>query len=164
MHARPRKQQAGQGPPRPFCWPVRTGKGGGHGGEGLERDDTTHNTEALVSFSLKCLKGAGRWPRQAARQHPAPAAGREGGGRDETAETQVCFLPCSRSSEPPGPPAPLPPPISGAGQRGGGPKRMPSAGTRPRGLKGSQGKLTPRETCSWGSRGYTFRRVLALTP
>nr|KAF6282443.1 hypothetical protein mMyoMyo1_010080 [Myotis myotis] len=118
-------------------------------------EDAVHDTEAVIRFSLKCLKvGVGRRP----GSHLAPPRPRPRQAtcqraphltlvqrRLQNPDVLPSQQPAPRSRCPPAHPAPRPLPPWQLAQPGRGPKRMPSADTRPHGLKGSQGKPDPPE-------------------
>lgn len=74
-----------------------------------------------------------------------PASPAFDAGPEETAKSRCASFPAARSLEPlsPCPPRAMPSSTLQLAQPGRGPKRMPSADTRPHGLKGSQGKPDP---------------------
>lgn len=135
-------------------------------------EDAARDSEAVTTFSLKCLKGGvGRWPGSSSL---APPHGGHGDGHArprasvpppltlvQTGLRNPDVLPSLRPlpGATPSPPCSRPSRDGALRER----ERMPSVDTRPRGhLKGSQGKPVPPDT--GGSHGYTFHKVLALTP
>lgn len=137
----------------PCTRPVCSGRSGqARGGDTVEDEDTVHDTEAVISFSLKCLKVGTGWcrtgwasPTTAARPGKAGRwPGRPSAPPAETAEIQMCFLPHGprRGAAAPHPPcalalSPTESKTFQPAESGRGPQRTPSADTRPHGRKGS---------------------------
>lgn len=125
-------------------------------------EDAVQDTEAVTSFSLKCLKeGAGRWPGSSNRPRPRQATCQRAphGTLVQTRLQNPDVLPSPR----PAPWSRRPPPTSQLARPGWGPTWTNAfrghQAPWPQGLRGQT-----RSPGRWGRRGYTFHKVLALTP